>query len=72
MTWIYLVVAGFLEIGWPLGLKIAEDPDRRIQGIVMAVCFMAASGTFLWLARGKFPWEPPMHSGPALAQSAPC
>jgi quaternary ammonium compound-resistance protein SugE len=26
MAWIYLVVAGLMEIGWPLGLKIAENP----------------------------------------------
>ena len=32
MAWIYLLVAGLLEIGWPLGLKIAETPDRRLRG----------------------------------------
>lgn len=55
MAWIYLVVAGFLEIGWPLGLKIAESAERRLQGIVMAALFMAASGTFLWLAQREIP-----------------
>lgn len=55
MPWIYLVVAGLLEIGWPLGIKIAENPVRRMQGVVMAVLFMAASGSFLWLAQRNIP-----------------
>ena len=55
MAWLYLVAAGLLEIGWPLGLKIAEKPETRIRGIVMAVIFMAASGTFLWLAQREIP-----------------
>lgn len=55
MAWLYLVVAGFLEIGWPLGLKMAESSDRRVQGILTAVFFMAASGTFLWLAQRQIP-----------------
>jgi quaternary ammonium compound-resistance protein SugE len=55
MSWIYLVVAGFLEIGWPLGLKMAEIPDRRLRGVVMAGLFMTASGAFLWLAQKEIP-----------------
>jgi quaternary ammonium compound-resistance protein SugE len=55
MAWLYLVVAGFLEIGWPLGLKMAESPDRRVHGIFTAIFFMAASGTFLWLAQRNIP-----------------
>ena len=47
IAWIYLTVAGLLEIGWPLGLKIAENPQRRMRGIVMAVVFMSASGALL-------------------------
>jgi quaternary ammonium compound-resistance protein SugE len=55
MVWIYLVVAGLLEIGWPLGIKMAENPDSRIRGIVMAVLFMTASGFFLWMAQKQIP-----------------
>jgi len=55
MAWIYLVLAGLLEIGWPLGLKLAERPETRIKGVAMAVLFMAASGTFLWLAQREIP-----------------
>jgi quaternary ammonium compound-resistance protein SugE len=51
MSWFYLVVAGILEIGWPVGLKWAQSPSTRWQGIAVAVLFMAASGFFLWLAQ---------------------
>lgn len=55
MAWLYLVVAGLLEIGWPIGLKMAENTDRRLHGIILAVFFMAASGTCLWLAQRQIP-----------------
>ena len=55
MAWLYLVAAGFLEIGWPLGLKIAERPETRTRGIVTAILFMAASGSLLWLAQREIP-----------------
>lgn len=51
MAWAYLVVAGLLEIGWPLGLRIAESPATRVRGVITAVVFMAASGALLWLAQ---------------------
>ncbi len=55
MAWIYLVAAGLLEIGWPVGLKIAENPESRLRGVVTAVLFMGASGTLLWLAQKQIP-----------------
>lgn len=51
MAWIYLVIAGLLEIGWPIGLKVSQNPDTRWQGIAIAVAFMVASGFMLWLAQ---------------------
>ena len=51
MAWIYLVVAGLLEIGWPIGLKVSQNPDTRWQGIAIAVAFLVASGFMLWLAQ---------------------
>ena len=51
MSWIYLVIAGIFEIGWPVGLKLAQEFDRRIVGIGIAVVCMALSGLFLWLAQ---------------------
>ena len=55
MSWIYLVVAGLLEIGWPVGLKLAQQAETRIVGIVLAVAFMCASGYCLWLAQKTIP-----------------
>lgn len=55
MAWIYLISAGLLEIGWPLGMKLAQQPHFRWQGIVMAVAFMVASGVLLFLAQKSIP-----------------
>lgn len=48
MAWLYLIVAGLMEVGWPVGLKMAQQPENRILGIVIAVAFMAASGWYVF------------------------
>ena len=55
MSWLYLVFAGLLEIGWPVGLKMAQTSSTRITGILVAVAFMVASGALLWLAQKTIP-----------------
>lgn len=55
MSWIYLLLAGLFEIGWPIGLKIAQAPATRMQGILIAVGFMAVSGALLWMAQRTIP-----------------
>ena len=55
MGWIYMLLAGIFEIGWPVGLKISQVPETRWIGIVIAVVFMAASGYLLWLAQKDIP-----------------
>lgn len=55
MHWVYLVLAGLFEIGWPVGLKIAQQPETRLKGIIIAVFFMAVSGFLLWLAQRTIP-----------------
>lgn len=55
MAWVYLIVAGLFEIGWPLGLKIAQAPGSRITGVALAVGCMALSGLLLWLAQKQIP-----------------
>lgn len=55
MSWIYLLLAGVFEIGWPVGLKISQVPETRWIGIAIAVVFMAASGYLLWLAQKDIP-----------------
>jgi len=48
--WIYLIVAGFFEIGWPLGLKLASISSFKILGPIISVVSMAISGILLWLS----------------------
>ncbi len=51
MAWIYLVLAGLFEIGWPLGLKWAQEPGKLVGGGVLAVISMAISGALLFFAQ---------------------
>ena len=54
MAWLYLVVAGLFEIGWPLGLKWAQEAQRTsalVFGVVVAVVAMGISGFLLYLAQ---------------------
>ncbi len=55
MGWIYLVLAGLFEIGWPVGLKMAQAPATRWLGIALAIAFMSTSGVLLWLAQRQIP-----------------
>jgi len=55
MSWVYLIMAGLFEIGWPVGLKLAQDENTRVSGILMAVFFMAISGGLLWMAQKQIP-----------------
>ena len=54
-AWTYLLLAGCLEIGWPLGLKMAQTPGRALVGLLFAVICMAASGLLLFLAQKQIP-----------------
>jgi len=55
MSWVYLVLAGLFEIGWPVGLKMAQDDKTRILGISIAIVFMGVSGFLLWLSQKQIP-----------------
>jgi len=54
-AWTYLVVAGLFEIGWPVGLKMAQVEGQRLWGVLIAVAFMLSSGTLLYLAQRDIP-----------------
>jgi quaternary ammonium compound-resistance protein SugE len=54
-AWLLLILAGLLEIGWPLGLKLSQASDRRVMGLVAAAVCMAASGALLWMAQREIP-----------------
>ncbi len=55
MAWIYLIVAGLFEIGWPLGLKLSQTTAHKVAWILFAIVSMSASGVFLWLAQKSIP-----------------
>lgn len=55
MSWVYLISAGFLEIGWPVGLKMAQNPATRLSGVAIAIFFIGCSGALLWLAQKHIP-----------------
>ena len=56
MAWVFLIVAGLFEIGWPLGLKMAQYVEgKQVVGIAIAVLSMSLSGVFLYLAQKDIP-----------------
>ena len=56
MAWIYLVIAGLFEIGWPLGLKMAQTMEgKQFTGLAIAVIAMGLSGFFLFSAQKAIP-----------------
>lgn len=56
MAWIFLLVAGILEIGWPLGFKLASMCEKYFYVfIICSIISMGASGFFLYLAQKTIP-----------------
>lgn len=56
MAWLYLVVAGLFEIGWPLGLKKGWGPDGiQAAWLIFAVVAMMISGALLMMAQRIIP-----------------
>lgn len=55
LAWIYLLVAGLFEVGWPLGFKLSQTTRLRWLFIAVAILSMALSGFFLWMAQRQIP-----------------
>lgn len=55
MAWVYLVIAGIMEWGWPMGLKFASNPVHRLWAIALAIVSIGLSGFFLLLAQRSLP-----------------
>ncbi len=56
MAWVYLVIAGLFEWGWPVGLKLGfTDTGLRWGWIGFAVVCMVASGALLLIAQKTIP-----------------
>ena len=52
MAWVYLIVAGIFEWGWPVGLKLGlSDAGLRWSWIIFAGICMAVSGGLLLVAQ---------------------
>ena len=54
MNWIYLLIAGFFEIFWAVGLKFSQGFSKFLPSI-LTVIGMLASFYFLSLALKKLP-----------------
>lgn len=54
MDWVYLVIAGLLEIGWAVGLKYSEG-FSKLWPSVATICAMIASFAFLAAALKTIP-----------------
>ncbi len=56
MSWVYLFIAGLLEIGWPFGFKMSQVAEKhRMLWLVFGIISMALSGVFLWMAQKNIP-----------------
>ena len=56
MAWLYLVVAGIFEWGWPIGLKFAwTDEGMQPLPLTIAIVSMVASGGLLLVAQQTIP-----------------
>jgi quaternary ammonium compound-resistance protein SugE len=56
MSWIYLFLAGLFEMGWPLGFKLSQMPERsKWLWLTAAIVSMGVSGALLWLAQRTIP-----------------
>ena len=56
MAWVYLVLAGICEIGWPVGLKLGWGAQgARPAWLILALVAIVASGALLMLAQRAIP-----------------
>lgn len=54
MSWVYLLVAGLLEITWAVGLKLSDGLSKPLPTAITAVA-LVASTVFLGLALKDLP-----------------
>ncbi len=56
MAWVYLIIEGIFEWGWPVGLKLGlADSGLRWSWIAFAAICMAVSGALLLIAQKTIP-----------------
>ena len=55
-AWVYLVIAGIFEWGWPVGLKLGwTDEGAHYGWIAFSIACMAVSGALLLIAQRTIP-----------------
>lgn len=54
MAWVVLFLAGLLEIGWAVGLKLTDGFTRPLPSLLTALCMIASLG-LLGLALRSLP-----------------
>lgn len=52
---IYLLIAAVFEVGWPVGLKMAEISSLKLLWVTFAALAMVFSGVFLYMAQKAIP-----------------
>ena len=56
MAWLYLILAGLFEMGWPLGFKLAKlCPRYPFLFLALSVVSMGVSGWLLYVAQRTIP-----------------
>lgn len=56
MAWLYLIMAGLLEIGWPIGLKLGwTEEGVRLAWLGLSVFCILFSGILLLYAQREIP-----------------
>jgi len=56
MAWTYLLIAGIMEWGWPVGLKLGmTDKGLHYGWIAFSIASMIASGALLLMAQRTIP-----------------
>ena len=55
MAWVHLLVAAMFEVGWPVGLKMAEGSPFKLIWLAFAAIAMILSGLFLYMAQKTIP-----------------
>ena len=55
MAWLFLLLGGLFEIGWPLGFKLASTTPHKTLFIGLSILSMTLSGLLLYLAQRSIP-----------------
>jgi quaternary ammonium compound-resistance protein SugE len=55
MSWIYLILAGFFEVGWAYSMKMHQTSENKVFYIVSTAICLMLSGLFLWLSQKSIP-----------------